>query len=373
MSEAGAGGGGPDVAIESLDVSAYTIPTATPESDGTLEWDSTTMVLVEAHAGGRTGLGYSYTHAAAASLISAKLAGVVTGLDAMDVPAAFHRMWHEIRNIGRPGLVSSAMAAVDFALWDLKARLLDLPLVTLLGRARERIPVYGSGGFTSYTDAQLREQLGGWAEEGIGAVKMKVGREPERDPHRVRVAREAVGAGVELYTDANGAWSRKEALLMAERFAEQDVSWLEEPVSSDDLAGLRLLRDRGPAGMRIAAGEYGYDIFYFRRMLEAEAVDVLQADATRCGGATGFLRVAPLCAARALPLSAHTAPSLHGHLCCVAPEALNVEYFFDHVRIESMLFDGALVARDGALVPDLGRPGLGLELRRADAARYAVT
>ena len=151
-----------------------------------------------------------------------------------------------------------------------------MPLVTLLGSVHEVVPVYGSGGFTSYSIEQLQKQLGGWAERGISRVKMKIGTHPDLDLGRVRAAREVIGSGTELFVDANGAYSRKQALAQAHRFAELDVSWFEEPVSSDDLEGLRLLRDRGPAGMDIAAGEYGYDLPYFRRMLEAGAVDVLQ-------------------------------------------------------------------------------------------------
>jgi L-alanine-DL-glutamate epimerase-like enolase superfamily enzyme len=358
--------------IDHLDVSAYTIPTATPESDGTLQWESTTLVVVEASAGGAQGLGYGYADTATARLIQHTLASVVLGCDAMNVPGAWEAMRHAIRNLGRPGIASMAIAAVDAALWDLKGRLLGLPLLALLGAVRDRIPVYGSGGFTSYSNAQLQEQLGGWAAQGIRMVKMKIGREPEADIARVRAARDAIGPHVQLFVDANGAYERTQALRFAEAFAALDVRWFEEPVSSDDLAGLRLLRDRAPAGMAIAAGEYGYDLPYFRRMLEAEAVDVLQADATRCGGITEFLRAGALCAARSMPISAHTAPTLHAHPCCALAPAAHVEYFYDHARIEQMLFDGALAPVDGALRPDLSRPGLGLEVKRADAEQYSV-
>jgi L-alanine-DL-glutamate epimerase-like enolase superfamily enzyme len=290
----------------------------------------------------------------------------------MDVPAAWDAMVHAVRNIGRPGLVASAVAAVDVALWDLKARLLDVSLATLLGRARESVAAYGSGGFTSYTIEQLQAQLGGWVREGMDSVKMKVGSEPERDVERVRAAREAIGPSAALYVDANGAYTRKQALAFAEMFAELGVTWFEEPVVASDLDGLRVMRDRAPAGMDIAAGEYGYTLTDFRLMLEAAAGDVLQADATRCEGITGFLRAAALCDARSLPFSAHTAPSLHAHLCCAVPPARNVEYFHDHVRIEHLFFDGALTAINGRLRPDASRPGLGLELKRSDAAPYAV-
>jgi L-alanine-DL-glutamate epimerase-like enolase superfamily enzyme len=281
-------------------------------------------------------------------------------------------MVQAIRNLGRPGIAAMAISAVDVALWDARARLLGLSVATLLGAARDRVAVYGSGGFTSYDDARLRAQLGGWAAAGFRRVKMKVGTRPDDDPARVASARDAIGPDVALFVDANGAYTRKQALALAARFAACDVRWFEEPVSSDDLGGLRLLRDRAPPGMDIAAGEYGYDPFYFRRMLEAGAVDVLQADATRCGGLTGFVTVHALCEAQGLPLSAHCAPALHAALGCALPRVCHLEYFHDHQRIEAMLFDGAPVPVDGMLAPDRCRPGLGLELKVADAARFAA-
>ncbi len=360
-----------ELTVERLGVGAYTIPTDAPESDGTIEWDSTTIVIVEARGGGEIGLGYTYADASAAALVTERLAPLVCGLDATAVPHAWERMVGAVRNIGRPGIASTAIAAVDAALWDLKARLLGIPLVALLGSVRDRVELYGSGGFTSYSDAQLERQLGGWAEDGFASVKMKIGREPALDPRRVAVARAAIGT-TRLMVDANGALERKQALALAERFAELDVVWFEEPVSSDDLAGLRLLRDRAPAGMDIAAGEYGYDLPYFRRLLDAGAVDVLQADATRCAGITGFLRTGALCEAYGMPLSAHTSPALHLHPCCAVGPLRDLEYFHDHARIERLLFDGVVEPLGGELTPDLDRPGNGLALKRADAARYAA-
>jgi len=361
------------VAIERLDVSAYTVPTDSPESDGTYAWDKTTIVVVEVHAGGKCGLGYSYADTATATLIKHMLEKVVVGRDAMNVPGCWLAMVEAIRNLGRPGIASMAIAAVDVALWDVKARLLDVALVTLLGAVRDAAPIYGSGGFTSYSKEQLQHQLGGWVEQGIPRVKMKIGTHPEEDPRRVAEAREAIGPDTELFVDANGAYSRKEALAMADIFAiEYGVTWFEEPVSSDDLEGLRLIRNRAPAGMDIAAGEYGYSSLYFRRMLEAEAVDVLQADATRCAGITGFLRAGTLCEARSLQLSSHCGPALHVHPCCAITNFRHMEYFHDHVRIEHLLFDGVLTPVHGELFPDLSRPGMGLEFKRSDAAKYAV-
>ncbi|MGH8147792.1 MAG: enolase C-terminal domain-like protein [Rhodanobacteraceae bacterium] len=360
------------VALGAPRASAYTVPTDAPESDGTLEWNSTTLVLVEIEAGGRHGFGYSYADAATAALIHGLLADVIEGRDALDVAGTWSAMRVAVRNLGHAGIAAMAISAVDNALWDLKAKLLDLPLCKLLGAVRASVPVYGSGGFTSYDDAQLRGQLGGWAQDGFKMVKMKVGREPQHDLARVRSARVAIGAGVQLFVDGNGAFSRKQALRMANDFVEQGVAWFEEPVSSDDLEGLRLLRDCAPASMDIAAGEYGYDAGYFRRMLQAGAVDVLQADATRCLGISGFMQAAALCEAFHVPFSAHCAPALHLHPSCAAVPLEHIEYFHDHVRIENMLFDGVVKSVAGRLQPDLSRPGLGLEFKHEDAERYRV-
>jgi len=318
-----------------------------------------------------TGVGYTYSHKTAALLARELMRKHVEGQSPFDTNALFSAVRKAQRNYGRDGIAATALSAIDIALWDLKAKLLGEPLCAVLGQMREGAPVYGSGGFTTYSDKQLRKQFGGWVSDGIPRVKMKIGTHPEDDLRRVKVARDAIEDETELFVDANGAYSRKQALWFAERFAaDYKVTWFEEPVSSDDLAGLRLLRDRAPAAMDIAAGEYGWTAMYLRNMVEAEAVDVIQADATRCGGVTGFMDAAAIADAHPLPLSAHCGPSVHLHLACAARPLRHVEYFHDHVRIESMLFDGFCAAKSGVMYPDLSRPGMGLEFKRADAKRY---
>jgi L-alanine-DL-glutamate epimerase-like enolase superfamily enzyme len=350
-----------------LDVHVCTIPTDEPESDGTAEWDSTTIVIVEACAGDVVGIGYTYCDAAAAELIRSKLAGLVHE----DVRASWLAMNGAVRNAGRPGVASCAISAVDQALWDLKARRLGTALVDVLGAAHDHVPVYGSGGFCSYTDSRLAEQLGGWAADGIPRVKMKVGRAPERDPARLDAARSAIGDDVDLLVDANGAYTAKTALAWAERFAlEWNVSWFEEPVSSADFAGLRLVREQGPAGLEIAAGEYAYVAADFRNIVGC--VDVLQADVTRCGGITGLLTVSGLANVHGIDVSAHCAPAISAHAFCAVERRRHLEYFHDHVRLESMLFDGVVEPVGGALRPDRSRPGNGLALKRKEIERWAV-
>jgi L-alanine-DL-glutamate epimerase-like enolase superfamily enzyme len=358
--------------IEKLKAAAYTIPTDGPEADGTFAWDSTTLVLAQASGCGCEGLGFTYADASIARLIATTLARAVEGLDAFEPPRAWAAMQRAVRNLGREGLAATAVSAVDAALWDLKARILDLPLATLLGKVRDSIPIYGSGGFTTYSDDKMRAQLEHWVQrDGCRSVKIKIGSDPARDPHRAEVARQAAGDAA-LFVDANGAFSAREALRMAHKIGRNDVRWFEEPVSSDDLEGLALIRASAPDGMDIAAGEYGYTLDYFERMLSAQAVDCQQADVTRCGGVTGFLRVATLCEAHHIDLSGHCGPAMHLHAACAAPRLRHLEWFHDHVRIESMLFEGAPVPCSGEIAPDLGRPGHGLEFRAADAAKFLV-
>ncbi len=360
-----------DVSIGTVRARAFKIPTDKPEADGTIAWNSTTLVVVEISGGKWTGLGYTYAGASITQLIDSVLAKTIAGFDAMDPQSAWRAMQRTVRNLGQEGLAATAISAVDAALYDLKARILDLPLVTLLGAYRDAVEIYGSGGFTTYSDDELKDQLGGWvSREGCAFVKMKVGTKPKDDPRRVAVAKAAIGSAT-LFVDANGAYSVKQALALAACFADQNVGWFEEPVSSDNLRGLRAIRKRAPFGMDIAAGEYAYTTYYVRKMLEADAVDVQQADLTRCGGVTAFLQIAALCEAFHIDLSGHCAPSLHLHVACAAPRVRNLEWFHDHVRIEHMLFDGAPLPTGGRIRPDLSRPGNGLVFKHQDAERYA--
>ena len=361
--------------VETLKVNIYAIPTESPEADGMFRWDSTTMILVEAIAeDGQRGLGYSYASAAAGTLIEEILAPVVVGCSVENVLQAWQAMVRSVRNIGRPGIASHAISAVDSALWDLKARIHDMPLFQMLGPSRNAVPVYGSGGFTNYTQEQLGEQLGGWLERGISRVKIKVGKDwgekLEEDVERVQFARETIGQKAELFVDANGGYTVKQAIRQAERFWEYGVTYFEEPVPFQHLDQLAFIRERIP--MALASGEYGYDTYDFRDVLLAGAVDVLQADATRCLGVTGCLQAAELAYSFGIPFSTHTAASLHAHIGCAVPQIDHVEYFFDHTRIEQMFFDGALEPRDGDLIPDSSRPGFGLELKRSDIEKWKV-
>jgi L-alanine-DL-glutamate epimerase-like enolase superfamily enzyme len=372
----GRGSAGGQDRVRDLEAAAFTIPTDRPEADGTLSWEATTLVLVEVESeAGVRGLGFTYCAPAAVGVIRETLKAAVVGRRLEEHTASWVAMVAAVRNMGRPGIAACAISAVDVALWDLRARAEGRPLFELLGPGRRAVPIYGSGGFTSYDERELAEQLGGWVERGIGRVKMKIGVDrgsrPDLDLRRARIARRAIGPEAQLFVDANGAYTATQAVALAARLQDEaGIVYFEEPVSSDHREQLAFVRGR--TSVDVAAGEYGYDPWYFRDLLRAEAVDVLQADASRCLGITGWLQAADLAHAFGVPFSAHTAPSLHVHAACAAKQISHLEYFHTHVRIERMVFEGAVEPRGGELAPDPGRPGLGLEPKRADLEAYRV-
>ena len=360
------------ILIKDLKVSAYKIPTDAPEADGTIEWNSTTMVLVEITAGDKKGIGYTYAHESAAIVIEKTLKQIVIGKDVMDIPSLSFSMIRSIRNNGDCGIAMMAVSAVDNALWDLKAKILNLPLCTLLGKVKDGMLVYGSGGFTSYSNGQTQKQFQNWAKESITHFKMKIGSNPHKDVERIQAARKAIGSDAALFVDANGAYTVKQSLEKAKDFNEYNVSWYEEPVTSANLKGLRFIREHAPYKINIAAGEYGYNLPYFDKMLHAGAVDILQADATRCGGISYFMKVGYMAEAFQIPFSSHCAPSLHLHATLALPSFYIAEYFHDHIRIEKMFFDGVTAPKNGMVYPDMSKPGIGLTFKEKDALKYKI-
>jgi len=349
--------------VERVDWQVRNFPTPEPEADGTLEWSATTAVVVQLESRGCVGVGWTYSSPAAAAVVEHHLAGVVRGRPVPDVEAGWQAMHRAGRNLGTRGLFLQAMSAVDVAWWDLKAQVLGVPLPDLLGRCRDTVPIYGSGGFTTMTDDQLAAQVSQWSELGCRAMKIKIGeswgRCVERDLARVERLRGLAGDEVVLMVDANGAYSLGQALRVGQRLDELGVEWFEEPVTSDDVDGLSWLRDR--LRCDVAAGEYVSEVDDLRALVPA--VDCVQLDATRCGGYTGFLRGAFVAAASHREVSAHCAPALHAPVAAAVPNLRHVEYFADHARLEPSLLEGIAPVHDGALVPVHDRPGAGWTLR----------
>jgi L-alanine-DL-glutamate epimerase-like enolase superfamily enzyme len=352
-------------------VSVYKFPTPAPETDGTLRWEATVAVLVSLEAGGASGIGWTYSSPAAAAVVHDKLAAAVHDLDAFDVQSGWAAMHRACRNLGTKGLVMQAISAVDIAWWDLKARLLDVPLSTLFGHARSSVPIYGSGGFCSLDDTELRHQVHWWQSVGCRAMKIKIGEnwgtDIGRDLARVACLRNEAGAGVELMVDANGGYTVGQACRVGAELDDLGVTWFEEPVSSDDPAGLATVRSAVRAD--VTAGEYAADVFEMRSLLPV--VDCIQLDVTRCGGYTGWLRGAALAQAHNLEVSGHCAPSLHTPIAAATPNLRHVEWFADHARLEPLLVDGMPEARQGALHLRDELPGHGMTVSQ-QAEQYCV-
>jgi L-alanine-DL-glutamate epimerase-like enolase superfamily enzyme len=362
--------------IVALNATAYTVPTGAPEADGTAAWDSTTAVVVHAQADAVTGLGWSYASPAAADIVNDVLAPTVIGTSAWRIAEAADSMSRATRNAGRAGVIACAISAVDIALWDLKARLLEIALADLLPRAHERVAVYGSGGFTTYDDEELTTQLRGWVEQQhIPRVKIKIGESTgsreTRDLERIERARAIVGPETELYVDANGGYTLGQARRVERTMRQWDVRWFEEPVSSDYPHSLAAVRAASLAD--VAAGEYIFRLTDACTLLEAGAVDCLQIDVTRCGGITQWLRIAALAASHGLDVSGHCAPQLSAHVGCATANIRHLELFHDHQRLEPMLFEGTLPIEDGAMRPDASRVGHGMSLRPEAEAFTAMS
>lgn len=358
--------------MESLSVASYTLPTDGPEADGTLAWSSTTLVCATARAAGCEGLGWTYAPAACGALIEQVLAPRVIGVSALAIPACTEVMGTAVRNSGRTGLAAYAISAVDVALWDLKARILGVSLTDLLGGLRQGVPIYASGGFTTYDAPTMTRQLNRWLSEGIRRIKIKIGERGgsnvDRDLDRVDTARQVIGATPELYVDASGAYSRKQAVRVGRALEAWDVRWFEEPVPSGDKDGLGIAR--ASLDVDIAAGGDANDVQEFRRL--CEVVDCLQVDASRCGGVSGWLRAAAVASAFGLEVSGHCAPHLHLAVAAATPNLRHLEWFHDHVRIESRFLDGVEPPRSGCLRAETSGTGHGYVLKRPDLEEYRV-
>ncbi|MCF8587819.1 enolase C-terminal domain-like protein [Gordonia liuliyuniae] len=343
----------------SLRTVVHRFPTPHPEADGTLRWDSTTAVAVTVVNGDHQGFGWTYSHAAAAEVIDTVLRRALDEADVSEPVRCWRAMVDACRNIGATGLVMQAISAVDVALWDLHAQTLGVSLPRLWGRERPAIPVYGSGGFVNEDADTLAANVGDWARSGCAGMKIKIGEawgsEIGRDLDRARLLTELAPAGVDCMVDANGAYTRGQAVRVGRALDRLGITWFEEPVTSDDVDGLRGLRDR--LDCDVTAGEYSWTVDDTERI--SAAVDCVQLDVTRCGGYTGWFRAAAVAKAHHLQVSAHCAPALHTPVAAATPNLRHIEYFVDHARLEPALADGVPRLADGVLVPNTG-PGHGL-------------
>jgi len=293
-------------------------------------------------------------------------------------PLAHERVWDDmfwrVRGFGRKGVAFSAISAVDIALWDLKAKIFGVPLYRLLGPYTDTVPIYGSGGWTSFTEDELVREQVGYVERGIPRVKMKVakdfGRAEAEDLRRLAAVRKAVGDGVEIFVDANNGFYAKQAIGFARRMADYDVHWFEEPVLADDIAGLAAIARA--IDIPVATGEHEYTKYGFKALIEAGGADIVQPDVGRVGGVTEWLKVAHLAHAFNLPVAPHAVQLVHLHLACATPNLKVVEYLGVSEETDKLFYTEFPEPKDGLWSPYADRPGLGLELDPHAVERYAV-
>jgi L-alanine-DL-glutamate epimerase-like enolase superfamily enzyme len=350
--------------IERAVVKFFDVPTEVPEKDGTLEWQSTGLVTLELYAQNHIGLGYTYADRATSEAIVQHGLPVILGRECGDHFILVEKIKKLCRNLGNSGISAMALSAIDIALWDLRARSLNISIQELLGIRRRNVSFYGSGLFLSNETSELTKQVHLFKELGIHKFKMKIGEDLEGDMARVRLVRDLIGKDSDIYVDANGAYNPKAALNIAYQLAKENVSWFEEPITSDDKRGLQYLRNNFPYSLQLVAGEYCYQTADVLELLENKAVDVLMVDATRCEGISGMIIASHLARAFNIPFSTHCAPLLHGNIGVSFDNLLISENFYDHYLIERKYFEHQGSYENGKFIPDENQCGFGWKLRK---------
>ena len=316
--------------------------------------------------------GFGYTVAPGASLVpvmgqaTRELAQELIGVNVLETEAAWERMARKGRWIGPGGLLNQAISPLDIAMWDAAGKTLGQPLFRLLGGYRDRLPVYGSDGFWySQTLEQLAANARRYANEGYTAVKLRLGREKsaQQEVRRVMAVREAVGPDVRILVDATETWDLATALATGFALQEAGIHWLEDPIATENVAGLARLC--GELRVRIATGEHIYNVSDFRRLFEEHATGVALIDLGRVGGITPWRRVAALAQAYDIPVCGHVLPEVHVHLASAVPNG----YLIENVPRSAGILKAMPDVENGCLVAPQ-RPGLGLELNEEAVKRF---
>jgi L-alanine-DL-glutamate epimerase-like enolase superfamily enzyme len=314
--------------IERVETAYYRLPLEGMGDAGHGTIESEELVTVQVAADGLLGIGYAYTVGrggrAIQALIDHDLGPLLVGRSAEDVESLWELMWGRLLYVGRGGLASFAIAALDIALWDLRGLRSNRPLYALLGARARALPAYGSGvDLPKPLDALLR-QVEGFLERGFRGVKVKVGRpEPRADEERVAAVRRLIGDGVDLMVDANMAWSYQEARVRGARLAANHLLWFEEPCAPEDVAAHARLAAELP--VPIAVGESLHAPAEFERYVAERALGVLQIDPITNGGITASVRALALADAADLPTSSHYTDELSAHLLCASQRPLYLE------------------------------------------------
>jgi len=353
--------------IKKVEVNLVPAPVPSGFSDATrdVEMIGYTIVRITTDQG-LEGFGLTYHEVggeATKCLILNDIAPKLIGMDPLQNEVIWQNFFHYLRGVGRKGLMFCALSAVDIALWDLKGKILGLPLYRLMGGNKNKVPVYASGGWTSYCDEQLVDEIKSMVDQGYNMVKFKVGveggKKPLRDVKRVSKVREAVGPNIGIMLDANNCWDSSTAVRFANLVKEYDIMFLEEPVFADDIPGLARFK-RG-TDLPLASGEHEYTKFGARDLVMNSAADIIQMDATRAGGYTEMIKAAAITEAWNLKFAPHAMENIHIHLVSAIPNALFLERLLLFENITSNIYIDPPIPENGFMeIPDL--PGLGLVL-----------
>jgi D-arabinonate dehydratase len=360
-------------------IEAFYIP-VTPDkavSDSTWKLETMGYAVVRISTDeGISGIGYTYDVAGKAirEVINNTIAGVLLERDPFETETLWTDVMNLLRGVGRKGLVLCALSMVDIALWDIKGKALGMPLYKLLGGSETIIPVYGSGGWTSYTEAELIEEVEQIKSWGYTKIKMKVGvdfgRSPEEDVRRVRSVRKHIGDTIDLMIDANNAWDAATAIKVSEALADCNIFFFEEPVIADDIPGLANVKSK--ITIPVATGEQEYTKYGARDLIMGNAVDILQMDVTKCGGITEWMKIAAIAQAWNIPVAPHAMHYAHMHVVSAAPNGLMLENLFMHEKINALLMVDPPIPKNGYLeLPD--KPGVGIEFNEENLQKYNVT
>jgi D-arabinonate dehydratase len=346
-----------------------TIPPRTPGNGGRGQ------VFVHIHTDeGFEGLGVGYYIPGVRQVIEDGLKTVLVGQDPFNTEKLWNDMFWRVRGYGRKGIAFGGISTVDVGLWDLKAKALGVPLYRLLGPYQESVPIYGSGGWTNFSEAELVAEMVGYVEQGIKQVKMKVGkdfgRSEREDILRLAAVRKAVGDDVAVYIDANNGYYAKQAIYMAREFEQHQVGWFEEPVLADDISGLAEVRTA--IDIPVATGEHEYTKYGFKELIASGGADIVQPDVGRVGGVTEWMKVAHMAHGFNLPVAPHALQLVHLHLCCATPNLKVVEYMNMALETDEIFYTEFPRQRDGMWSPFPDKPGLGLELDPYAVEKWAI-
>tara|TARA_Y100000590_G_scaffold33454_2_gene36656 strand:+ start:2043 stop:3146 length:1104 start_codon:yes stop_codon:yes gene_type:complete len=323
---------------------------------------------------GIEGLGIGEAPPGARAVVENGLRDILIGSDPFDIERLWSEMFWRINTYGRTGIALRALSAVDIGLWDLKAKALSQPLYKLLGGYTESILVYGSSGWTSFTEEELLSSLTKFVELGFVGVKMKVGKDfgnsEREDIDRVAAVRNSIGNDVALYVDANGAYRAKQAIYLAKEYENYQIGWFEEPVIADDIYGLAQVKNSIP--IPVATGENEFTRHGFKELMSRDAVDIVQPDVGRVGGVTEWMKIAQLADSFNLQVASHCLQFVHIHLACSTPNFKILESLDMDNTTGDIWYTEVPQVQMGKLSPFPDRPGLGLELDPYAMEKWSV-